>query len=338
VQKQRARDVEILEAELEAARAEAAESRVRVVQEQHAVFEQKMRSWEVERNALIAEHGQEIQAWKARLAEAHTTAACAAERAAAELSDVRQQWSAEKEAAAQLHASRVSEIEAEKNRAADELESAKRECQILQAEVERTKKIAEAELIATAERLQRETKAWEQRLRDSMISVEAKEREAVELRGSMRRLELSKAQARAAVKQLEDRLEASKLEVLEYKSLADDLFKRFHAAQDRATTAETSRAALAATILQQRRLHNAARVIQRAWRAYSMQRQRVEGYAALYEAQSALGTLAAQHAELESRRHANLAFAGQTLVAESVGVLHEAVEGLLSTFLLPSKD
>ena len=56
------------------------------------------------------------------------------------------------------------------------------------------------------------------------------------------------------------------------------------------------------------------------------------------EAKGALGSLAAQHAELERRRAANLAFSGQTLVADSLGVLQEAVEGLLAAFLLPARD
>lgn len=42
---------------------------------------------------------------------------------------------------------------------------------------------------------------------------------------------------------------------------------------------------------------------------------------ALQEAHSALGSLEAQRAELERRRRANLAFSGQTLVGDSLGVL-----------------
>jgi hypothetical protein len=42
---------------------------------------------------------------------------------------------------------------------------------------------------------------------------------------------------------------------------------------------------------------------------------------ALQEAQHALGSLEQQHAELERRRRANLAFSGQTLVGDSLHVL-----------------
>lgn len=85
---------------------------------------------------------------------------------------------------------------------------------------------------------------------------------------------------------------------------------------------------------------SAARLIQRHWRAHRLRRlrrQQSEGYAALSEAKGALGSLAVQHAELERRRAANLAFSGQTLVADSLGVLQEAVEGLLAAFLLPAR-
>jgi hypothetical protein len=52
----------------------------------------------------------------------------------------------------------------------------------------------------------------------------------------------------------------------------------------------------------------------------------------------ALGDLAAQHAEMAAKRESNLAFAGHTLLGEGLEVLQDAVEGLLTAFLLPSKD
>lgn len=87
--------------------------------------------------------------------------------------------------------------------------------------------------------------------------------------------------------------------------------------------------------------NKAATVIQRAYRNYRMKilnKQRAEGCEELAKAKSALGNLAAKHAELSEKRASNLAFAGQTLLGEGLQVLHEAVEGLLATFLLPSKD
>ena len=50
-----------------------------------------------------------------------------------------------------------------------------------------------------------------------------------------------------------------------------------------------------------------------------------------------LGTLAQQHADLEQRRRANLAFSGQTLVGDNLDVLQDAVESIIAAFLLPSK-
>ena len=66
--------------------------------------------------------------------------------------------------------------------------------------------------------------------------------------------------------------------------------------------------------------------------------EKSEGYAALSEAQVALGTLTQQHADLEARRHSNLALTGQTLVAESLETMQEMVETLIAEFLLPAKD
>ena len=104
---------------------------------------------------------------------------------------------------------------------------------------------------------------------------------------------------------------------------------------------ERSRLNLAHSFFEHKRVSDAARVIQRHYRDHRMRRlrrQQTEGYAALSEAKTALGSLAAQHAELEAKRRANLAFSGQTLVGDSLGVLQEAVEGLVAAFLLPARD
>ncbi len=50
-----------------------------------------------------------------------------------------------------------------------------------------------------------------------------------------------------------------------------------------------------------------------------------------------LGTLAQQHADLEQRRRANLAFSGQTLVGDNLEVLQDAVESVIAAFLLPAR-
>jgi hypothetical protein len=50
-----------------------------------------------------------------------------------------------------------------------------------------------------------------------------------------------------------------------------------------------------------------------------------------------LGTLAQQHADLDARRRANLAFSGQTLVGDNLDVLQDAVESIVAAFLLPAR-
>lgn len=58
---------------------------------------------------------------------------------------------------------------------------------------------------------------------------------------------------------------------------------------------------------------------------------------ALTNAKAALGTLAQQHADLDARRRANLAFSGQTLVGDNLDVLQDAVESIVAAFLLPAR-
>ena len=58
---------------------------------------------------------------------------------------------------------------------------------------------------------------------------------------------------------------------------------------------------------------------------------------ALNTAKDMLGTLAQQHADLEQRRHANLAFSGQTLVGDNLAVLQDAVESIVAAFILPAR-
>eukprot|EP00889_Picochlorum_renovo_P004528 jgi/Picre1/31558/NNA_006910.t1 len=87
--------------------------------------------------------------------------------------------------------------------------------------------------------------------------------------------------------------------------------------------------------------NKAARTIQRAYRQYrnaQLQKQRHSDFQELARTKHELGSLAAKHAEMAAKRNSNLAFTGQTLLGEGLEVLQEAVEGLLTTFLLPSKD
>jgi len=89
------------------------------------------------------------------------------------------------------------------------------------------------------------------------------------------------------------------------------------------------------------RKNEAATIIQREYRAYRMRvmnKMKEDRVAELRKAKDALGNLAAKHAEMAEKRNSNLAFAGQTLLGEGLEVLQETVEGLLTTFLLPSKD
>lgn len=87
--------------------------------------------------------------------------------------------------------------------------------------------------------------------------------------------------------------------------------------------------------------NKAATVIQRAFRKHRMQMIRDERnleYEELARTKHELGNLAARHAEMAAKRSSNLAFTGQTLLGEGLEVLQNAVEGILTTFVLPSKD
>lgn len=87
--------------------------------------------------------------------------------------------------------------------------------------------------------------------------------------------------------------------------------------------------------------NKAATTIQRAYRQYrnaQVQKQRHSDFQELARTKHELGSLAAKHARMAAKRNSNLAFTGQTLLGEGLEVLQEAVEGLLTTFLLPSKD
>lgn len=366
-ERRRVEDVQALEAQVHAANKGAAAAQ-RQLEEERSAWQRKLleertamqcqleeersawrRQWDTDRAVLVECHEAEtlelIRVWEERVKEAESVTAAQAARHAEEVGDVRGQWAAELKAAQQLHKEEIETIRVD---AAEQVATAHAACAALTAEFEASKCQAEAMCSAAAARLRRVEDEWEQRLAEVTASLGVREAEASELRGAVRRRELKLAQARGAAKQLEDKLaEAEGVIGKMHKNIAH-MNKRLQEcessvldAEDRIAQLAASRFALAAFLLEQRRLDRAARVIQRAFRAHRLrvvQRQRVEGYAALHEAQSALGTLAAQHAELEERRHANLAFAGQTLVAESLGVLQDAVEGLMATFLLPAKD
>lgn len=87
--------------------------------------------------------------------------------------------------------------------------------------------------------------------------------------------------------------------------------------------------------------NRAATIIQRAFRKHRMRLLRDERnleYEELARTRHELGNLAARHAEMAAKRSSNLTFTGQTLLCEGLEVLQDAVEGILTTFVLPSKD
>jgi hypothetical protein len=83
----------------------------------------------------------------------------------------------------------------------------------------------------------------------------------------------------------------------------------------------------------------AATVIQRAYREHRAQQlrtKRLSQFKELARTKTALGTLVNKHAEIAAKRSTENEFSGHTLLGESSEVLQEAVEGILTTFLLPS--
>jgi hypothetical protein len=239
------------------------------------------------------------------------------------------------------------------------LEFAFKEFESVQQQLEMVTAELEAERLSAAEKVQQGEATWahkrkviidraETRKKELKAEIAAKEAESMELRAAVERGQLELGEAQKATARLEQKLKVKDSElshlhsqVVELQKIAHEAQQTAAAAEERAARAEDARARLAYSIRRDKHLNQAATVIQRAYRAHrlrALQMQRSEGFAALSEAQMALGSLAQQHAELEARRHSNLALTGQTLVAESLGCLQDLVENLVAEFLLPSKD
>jgi len=126
---------------------------------------------------------------------------------------------------------------------------------------------------------------------------------------------------------LKSDLEAAKMQASRYKRQAKEAIFKFDILSRHQRHVE--------------RQNKAATTIQRAYRQYrlcELRKERHSEFEELARTKHALGDLAAKHAEMAAKRNSNLAFTGHTLLGEGLDVLQEAVEGILTTFLLPSKD
>jgi hypothetical protein len=343
---------EVLEAEVESLKADAlrsvaeADAAHRLLESERIAMEERIQQ---ERAAFELANQENIAANEALLLEE-------AAKHAAKLTQMRQVWEDEKALLQKQHvvalAAAVSEETAKLEFAFKEVESLRQQLEVVTAELE-------AERQAAAEKVQQGEATWahkrrtiieraETRKKELKNEIAAKEAEAVELRAAFQRGQMELVAAQSATARLEHKLEDKESEhahlrsqIVELQNIAHEAQQAAAAAEARAATAERARAKLAHSMRRDKRLNEAATVIQRAFRTYrvrALQMQRSEGFAALSEAQMALGSLAQQHAELEARRHSNLALTGQTLVAESLGCLQDLVENLVAEFLLPAKD
>ncbi|KAL4547102.1 hypothetical protein Ndes2526B_g07887 [Nannochloris sp. 'desiccata'] len=343
---------EVLEAQVESLKADAlrsakeADAAHRLLESERVAMEERI---EEERAAFEHANQKNNAANEAsRLEEAA--------KHASELAQAHAIWGEEKAQLSKQHALALAAAVAEETA---KLEFAFKELENLRQQVEATTAELEVERQAAAEKVQQGEVTWahkrktiiekaETRKNELKAEIAAKEAEAIELRAALQRGQMELLESRNTNTQLKQQLEEKDTElrnfrsqIVEVQKVAQKAQQTASAAEARAASAERAAANLAHSMRRDKRLNEAATVIQRAFRAYrvrALQMQRSEGFAALSEAQMALGSLAQQHAELEARRHSNLALTGQTLVAESLGCLHDLVENLVAEFLLPSKD
>lgn len=325
-------------------------------EEQRAGLQERLRA--VEARAGELQQGRDLQAAQAAAAldEERSAAAAAREEAEAQarsfseqLETLALQRRADVERLQQAHAAETAAAAA---RHAAAVDAARHEAHALArkvAQLEEQRRLDADEHSAALgvvdaaweERLRRAADDGERRQREAAAVAAGREREIVALRAALADRNAKVAQARGVAQRLDAALAQARAAVEAARGRAAAEAARAARAEANAEEQLRARVAMASTLLRHKRVNDAARAIQRAFRAHrlrALRRQRSEGFAALHEAQHALGSMVEQHAELERRRHANLAFAGQTLVADSLGVLSEAVEALVSTFLLPAKD
>ncbi|KAL4437271.1 hypothetical protein ABPG75_004410 [Micractinium tetrahymenae] len=161
------------------------------------------------------------------------------------------------------------------------------------------------------------------------------------LGGLLAALEGGKAELARQVAALQQQLEAAQARGRQLEAALREEHQLVGDLQAQVEGYERSRMALAKSFFENKVRSDAAKVIQRHWREHRlarMRKQQTEGYQALHNAKTMLGTLAQQHADLEQRRRANLAFSGQTLVGDNLDVLQDAVESIVGAFLLPARD
>lgn len=325
-----------------------------------AEIEEMRQKWEIERARLQEEHAREMDA--AKRTQQQVVAAAEASRVEqtarydAEIGELQHQWELERSSLQDYHETQLAtavEKEAEKT------EAARHKCHALRQQLEAALAGTAAERQAAAAKLSevefetaKERHAAFEKMellrKEHKTELSVKEAEAVEFRATVHQGQLELAQVRSVAAQLEKQVQERDEHIAKMHgrvgSLEEQLIAARHAiaaAEARVEDSERSRAKLLASLQRDKRFNNAATVIQRAFRAYrvrTLQMERSEGYAALSEAHMALGTLTQQHAELEARRHSNLALTGQTLVAESLETMQDMVETLIAEFLLPSKD
>ncbi|EFN53101.1 hypothetical protein CHLNCDRAFT_137435 [Chlorella variabilis] len=331
---------------------------------------QRLAASSAEAQGLAAQHEQQRQqllqqvaAHQEQAAEAAAAAAAAADQHAVALDAQRRAHAAELAAAAAQreeaaaaaaaeHADVLAAVLAELAQTQQLLRGSREEARILSEHHEQQLKEVEEEW---ASKLQAAEQAGQRQVAAVQATVATRDGTIAELRAKVQ----SRDERVAQLGELVARLEAGKAELARrLAALQGELLEAgrqrrgLEAAlgEERDVVAELhtqvegyerSRMALAKSFFENKRSSDAAKVIQRHWREHRMHRmrqQQTEGYQALTNAKAMLGTLAQQHADLEQRHRANLAFSGQTLVGDNLDVLQDAVESIIAAFLLPARD
>ncbi|KAK9830355.1 hypothetical protein WJX72_011239 [[Myrmecia] bisecta] len=237
------------------------------------------------------------------------------------------------------------EREAALHRKQLELEAVQQKLRLAQEEGERLQAEGQRLRVQYEEASYQSEERWKARLQESESSAQ---RRLEQEQGSVAQLRSTVAGLEADVRELTG--ERNRLEVA-VDGLGSDkhqLQEVLSALRRRAAELERHNAAMARSRSEfeqawtrNKRLNQAARVIQaeyRRFRVRQLQRENMAGAQALWQARQAGQSLEDQKAAVEAARHAHLAWSGRALVANSMVLMQEGIETIRAAFLLPQKD
>ncbi|RMZ57100.1 hypothetical protein APUTEX25_002332 [Auxenochlorella protothecoides] len=337
-------EVAALQAEVERARGEAAaaEALRREEEARHASECAELRG----AAAAAAAAAEQATDRLARATEEHAVAAVGAARRA----------EAERAAAAAAAAEAQRALEAELAGLAPRLATAEQQLAGSRRLQDMLTVQHEQQLAELQSKAEGELRAQKEAARGEIFAAqEGAARAECEARDTISRLEGELERSQAYGRELQQRVDVLEAEILQAADHSAHAAAALRAAneslarerelgralQRRLAAGERSRETMAASWREHKRVSDAARTVQRAYRAYRLRIIRDQAHAgsrALTDARSRLGSLAAERDALARKRRADLAFSGQTLVRENLAVLQEGVESIVAAFLLPARD